>query len=92
MIQRATIRRPLDPIAALAEDLYHAVPGDLAMFMGAIQRHDYPGALALARDLWAPLYAYTDSHHGALMIRPGISMVTAVALMTYLRNEVVHPQ
>jgi ethanolamine transporter EutH len=90
VIQRFTIRRPLDPIAALVEDLYHAAPGDLAMFMGAIQRHDYPGALALARDLWAPLYAETIL--GPMMVRPGISLTTAVALMTYLRNEVVHPK
>jgi len=90
VIQRVTIRKPSDPIERLADDLYHAAPGDLAMFMGAIQRHDYPGALALARDLWAPQYAETIL--GPMMVRPGISMVAAVALMRFLRDRVVHPQ
>ena len=90
MIQRITIRRSLDPIEALAEDLYHHSPGDLAMFMGAIQRHDYPAAMALARDLWAPLYVETI--FGAEMVRPGLPLVTVVQLMTWLRNEVVHPR
>ncbi len=89
MIQRITIRRSLDPIESLAEDLYHNVPGDLAMFMRQIQRHDYPGAIALARDLWAPLYA--DTPLGPMMVRQGLPLVTVVQLMTWLRNEVVHP-
>jgi len=83
-------RRSLDPIEALAEDLYDNVPGDLAMFMGAIQRHDYPSALSLAHDLWAPMYV--DTPEGVEMVRPGLSLVTVVQLMTFLRNEVVHPQ
>lgn len=90
MIQQVTLRRSLDPIEALAEDLYHRAPWDLAMFMGAIQRHDYPGALALARDLWAPVYA--DTFLGPMMVRQGLSPATVVQLMVYLRNEVVHPQ
>jgi hypothetical protein len=89
VIQRVTIRRPLDPVEALAEDLLHHAPGDLAMFMGAIQRHDYPGAIALARDLWAPVYA--DTLLGPMVVRRGISLTMAVQLMTWLRNEVVHP-
>ena len=89
MIQSVTIRRSLDPTEALAEHLYHSVPGDLAMFMRQIQRHDYPGAMRLARDLWAPMYA--ETFLGPMMIRPGLSVVETFRLMVYLRDQVVHP-
>jgi hypothetical protein len=84
----------LDPVEALVEDLYHAAPGDLAMMLAAIQRHDYSGAMILARDLWGPKVIGLPVGGAVIPLgtTQGLSLVTIFRLMTYLRDQVVHPR
>lgn len=79
MIHKLTIQTPLNPWEALAGDLYRMSRGDLAMFLMAVQQHEYTQALLIGRVSWGAHTPYGLPTHAIL------------GLMVYLRNAVVHP-